>query len=72
MRRQYNSPMTGFIYVEPYEVHKEIIVRPADIQRYVEMEWGLFNEKAPTVLQGVAGYGRWFMLALSIVLLRGC
>jgi hypothetical protein len=33
LRRQYFSPMTGFIYVEPYEVRKEIIVRPADIQR---------------------------------------
>jgi hypothetical protein len=37
LRRQYYSPMTGFIYVEPYEVRKEIIVRPADIQRYVDL-----------------------------------
>jgi len=37
MRRQYYSPMTGFIYVEPYEVRKEIIVRPFDIQRYVDL-----------------------------------
>jgi len=42
MRRQYYSPMTGFIYVEPYEVRKEIIVRPADIQRYVNL--GLAGE----------------------------
>jgi len=42
MRRQYYSPMTGFIYVEPYEVRKEIIVRPADIQRYVDL--GLTGE----------------------------
>ena len=42
MRRQYYSPMTGFIYVEPYEVRKEIIVRPADIQRYVDL--GLAGE----------------------------
>ena len=27
LRRQYYAPMTGFIYVEPYEVRKEIIVR---------------------------------------------
>ena len=40
MRRQYYSPMTGFIYVEPYEVRKEIIVRPADIQRYVDLGLG--------------------------------
>ena len=37
MRRQYYSPMTGFIYVEPYEVRKEIIVRPADMQHYVDL-----------------------------------
>ena len=37
LRRQYYAPMTGFIYVEPYEVRKEIIVRPKDVQRYVDL-----------------------------------
>jgi len=37
LRRQYYSPMTGFIYVEPYEVRKEIIVRPSDMQQYVDL-----------------------------------
>ena len=37
LRRQYYSPMTGFIYVEPYEVRKEIIVRPADMHRYIDL-----------------------------------
>ena len=37
LRRQYYSPMTGFIYVEPYEVRKEIIVRPYDIQQYIDL-----------------------------------
>jgi len=37
LRRQYYAPMTGFIYVEPYEVRKEIIVRPADVQQYVDL-----------------------------------
>ncbi len=37
LRRQYYAPMTGFIYVEPYEVRKEIIVRPKDMQRYVDL-----------------------------------
>ncbi len=37
LRRQYYSPMAGFIYVEPYEVRKEIIVRPKDLQRYVDL-----------------------------------
>lgn len=37
LRRQYYAPMTGFIYVEPYEVRKEIILRPKDVQRYVDL-----------------------------------
>ncbi len=41
LRRQYFSPMTGFIYVEPYEVRKEIILRPSDIQKLTDL--GLAN-----------------------------
>ncbi len=37
LRRQYYAPMTGFIYVEPYEVRKEVIIRPKDLQRYVDL-----------------------------------
>jgi hypothetical protein len=39
LRRQYFAPMAGFIYIEPFEVRKEIIVRPTDIQR--EFDLGL-------------------------------
>jgi hypothetical protein len=42
LKRQYDSPMTGFIYVEPFEVRKEIIVRPYDIQQWVDL--GLQNK----------------------------
>ncbi len=37
MRRQYFSPMAGFLYVEPYEVRKEIIVRPKDVQGWTDL-----------------------------------
>jgi hypothetical protein len=37
LKRQYLSPMTGFIYVEPFEVRKEIILRPKDIQQWVDL-----------------------------------
>jgi hypothetical protein len=37
LRRQYFAPMSGFIYVEPYEVRKEIILRPIDLQRFVDL-----------------------------------
>ena len=37
LRRAYFTPMSGFIYVEPYEVRKEIIVRPKDLQRWIDL-----------------------------------
>jgi hypothetical protein len=37
MRRSYFAPMSGFLYVENFEVRKEIIVRPKDIQRWVDI-----------------------------------
>ncbi len=37
LRRTYFAPMSGFIYVEPYEVRKEIIVRPKDLQHWTDL-----------------------------------
>jgi hypothetical protein len=37
LRRQYFAPMSGFLYIEPYEVRKEIILRPLDLQRWVDL-----------------------------------
>jgi hypothetical protein len=37
LRRQYFAPMSGFIYVEPFEVRKEIILRPLDLQAFVDL-----------------------------------
>lgn len=37
MRRSYFAPMSGFLYVEPFEVRKEIILRPKDLQRWVDL-----------------------------------
>ena len=37
MRRSYFAPMSGFIYVEPYEVRKEIILRPKDLQSWLDL-----------------------------------
>jgi hypothetical protein len=34
LRRTYSSAMSGFIYVEPFEVRKEIILRPMDLQKH--------------------------------------
>ena len=37
LNRQYSAPMSGFIYVEPYEVRKEIVLRPKDLQYWVDL-----------------------------------
>ncbi|MGB5814665.1 MAG: hypothetical protein WBI27_05655 [Thermoanaerobaculia bacterium] len=37
LRRQYDSPMNAFIYVEPYEVRTEIIARPKDLEQWVDL-----------------------------------
>jgi len=50
LRRTYFAPMCGFIYVEPYEVRKEIIVRPRDLQGWIDL--GLADRKTiPVELQ---------------------
>jgi hypothetical protein len=51
LRRAYFAPMSGFIYVEPYEVRKEIVVRPRDLQDWIDL--GLAGrETIPVELQG--------------------
>ena len=35
--RQYDAPLCVFLYVEPFEVRKEIIVRPKDLQQWVDL-----------------------------------
>ena len=37
LMRQYSAPMSGFIYVENFEVRKEIIARPKDLQRWLDL-----------------------------------
>ena len=37
LRRQYDAPMSAFLYVEPYEVRSEIIARPKDLQHWIDL-----------------------------------
>jgi hypothetical protein len=37
LRRQNYAPMSGFLYVEPNEVRKEIVARPLELQRWVDL-----------------------------------
>ncbi len=40
LRRQFDAPLAAFLYVEPYEVRQEIIVRPRDLQAWLDLGIG--------------------------------
>ena len=37
LRRQFDAPLSAYLYIEPYEVRKEIIVRPKDLQQWLDL-----------------------------------
>jgi hypothetical protein len=47
LRRQFYAPISAFLYVEPYEVRKEIVARPRDFQNWVDL--GLEGKAVITV-----------------------
>lgn len=38
MNRKFDAPMNVFLYVEPFEVRKEFVVRPLDLARFTELD----------------------------------
>ncbi len=38
LRRQFDAPLLTFLYVEPFEVRKEIIIRPKDLAHWMELD----------------------------------
>ncbi len=38
MNRKFNAPMNVFLYVEPFEVRKEFVLRPLDLARFTELD----------------------------------
>jgi len=38
LNRKYSSPMNIFVYVEPFEVRKEFVVRPLDLARFMDID----------------------------------
>lgn len=38
LNRKYGSPMNIFLYVEPFEVRKEFVVRPLDLARFTDVD----------------------------------
>jgi hypothetical protein len=60
MRRSYFAPMSGFLYVEPFEVRKEIIVRPRDMQRWVDLGLAdtdvILADRRGAILEKISGF----------------
>jgi hypothetical protein len=47
--RQLKSPISAFLYIEPFEVRKEIVIRPKDLQQWVNL--GLEGKTVITVAE---------------------
>lgn len=45
--RQFDAPISAFLYVEPYEVRKEVVLRPKDLKQWVDL--GLEGKEVITV-----------------------
>lgn len=50
LRRTFAAPMMGFLYVEPFEVRREIVARPVDLQTWVDL--GIDGDVIPAAAQG--------------------
>jgi hypothetical protein len=37
LRRQFDAPLSAYLYIEPYEIRKEIVLRPKDLQEWVDL-----------------------------------
>jgi len=38
LKRKFDSPMNIFLYVEPFEVRKEFVIRPLDLARFMDLD----------------------------------
>jgi len=47
LQRQYRYPMSLFLYIEPYEVRKEFVLRPQDLQEWIDL--GIKDKKVLSV-----------------------
>ena len=60
LNRKYGSPMNVFLYVEPFEVRKELVVRPLDLARFTNVDIRAHEpippEQRGEVLQALAGF----------------
>jgi len=60
LKRKYDSPMNVFLYVEPFEVRKEFVVRPLDLARFTELDIephaSIPADRRNELLQSIAAY----------------
>jgi hypothetical protein len=50
LRRQYYQPISVFLYIEPFEVRKEIVLRPKDLEQWLDLGIGQ-TETIPVSIQ---------------------
>jgi hypothetical protein len=76
LRRQYFAPMSGFLYIDAYEVRREIIVRPFELQAFVDLgldgRSSISPEMQPELLRRAAAFlGEHFPVEIDGVAVKG-
>lgn len=60
LRRQYDQPAQAFLYVEPFEVRSEIVVRPRDLEAWIDLgldsSGNLDSGQRAAILEKAAGF----------------
>ena len=47
LRRQYDAPIAAYLYVEPFEVRQEVVLRPKDLEQWIDL--GLEGKEVLTI-----------------------
>jgi len=60
LKRRFDAPLSAFLYVENFEVRKEIVVRPRDLQQWIDLgidgQQTLTIEEQPALKERVATF----------------
>ncbi|MFV1995585.1 MAG: hypothetical protein ACC661_09115, partial [Verrucomicrobiales bacterium] len=70
-KRRFSAPVQGFLYMEPFEVRKEIVARVVDLEEWIDLGLGK-EELIPASAQAeIARKAAEFLLARSPVTIDG-
>jgi hypothetical protein len=71
LRRQYYQPISVFLYIEPYEVRKEIVLRPRDLEQWIDLGIGRSETIPVSIQEDIKSEAAVFLAARTPVTVDG-